>query len=148
MDNSFDSNKQGLIHKLWNKFVNRETISYVVVGVLTTVVNLVTFDLLCNKLHINDLVGNVIAWFIAVAFAYVTNNLIVFRSGIANPKKELEKVIKFFGARVVTLGIEEAGLLVFVTILHFNNMIVKLGLAVIVIIVNYVFSKLFIFNKK
>lgn len=133
--------------KLWRKFVNRETITYAIAGVLTTVVNLITFDLIANKMQVNDLLANVIAWILAVSFAYVVNNFWVFHSGIGKESKEIEKIVKFFGARLVTLGIEEAGILCFVTWLHFNNMAVKLGLAVIVIIVNYIFSKLYIFNK-
>ena len=133
--------------KLWKKFVNRETITYAIAGVLTTLVNLKTFDIIANKMKVNDLVANIIAWIIAVSFAYLVNNFWVFHSGIGKESKEVEKIFKFFGARLVTLGIEEAGILCFVTWLHFNNMVVKLGLAVIVIIVNYIFSKLYIFNK-
>ncbi|WP_157668669.1 GtrA family protein [Lachnoclostridium phytofermentans] len=132
---------------MWKKFVNRETITYAIAGVLTTLVNLITFDLIANKMHVNDLVANIIAWIFAVSFAYVVNNFWVFHSGVGKEYKEVEKILKFFGARLVTLGIEEAGILCFVTWLHFNNMVVKLGLAVIVIIVNYIFSKLYIFNK-
>ena len=137
---------QILIKKLWKKFVTRETISYVIVGILTTIINLLSFHLICNVLGVNELIANIIAWLIAVTFAYVTNNLIVFQSGIEEKTKELQKIIKFFSARLVTLGLEEIGLLIFVTFLHFPNMIVKLILGVFVIIVNYILSKLFIFN--
>ena len=137
---------QMMIKKLWKKFVTRETVSYVIVGLLTTAVNLVSFDIICNKWGVNHLIANVIAWVLAVTFAYITNNLIVFRSGIAETTKELQKIIKFFSARLVTLGLEEVGLLIFVTWLHFPNMIVKLVLGVLVIIVNYILSKLFIFK--
>jgi putative flippase GtrA len=140
--------EKSIIKRVWSKVVTKETISYAIVGVLTTVVNLVSFDILCNKLGWNELIGNVIAWLLAVSFAYVTNNLFVFGNGMEEKSKEITKIIKFFGARLVTLGIEELGLLVFVSFLEFPNMIVKLGLAVIVIIVNYLFSKLYIFNKK
>ena len=136
-----------LIKKIWDKLITKEMISYIVVGLLTTAVNLVSFDLICNKLGVHDLVANLIAWFLAVTFAYITNNLFVFGSGIEERHKEVSKIFKFFSARVVTLGIEELGILVFVKLLGFNNMIVKYGLAVIVILVNYVFSKLFIFTN-
>lgn len=136
------------LRKVWKKVVTKETISYAVVGVLTTVVNLISFHFVCNKLGYNELIGNVIAWFIAVTFAYITNNLFVFGNGIEEKSKETVKIIKFFGARLVTLGIEELGLFIFVSLIGFPNMLVKYGLAVIVIIVNYVFSKLYIFNNK
>jgi putative flippase GtrA len=140
--------EKSIIKRVWSKVVTKETISYAIVGGLTTVVNLVSFDILCNKLGWNELIGNVIAWLLAVTFAYVTNNLFVFGSGVEEKAKEISKILKFFGARLVTLGIEELGLLIFVSWLAFPNMIVKLGLAVIVIVVNYLFSKLYIFNKK
>lgn len=139
---------ESLTKKIWKKFVTKETISYVIVGVLTTIVNLISFDLLCNKIGWNELIANLVAWFLAVTFAYVTNNLFVFGSGIEEKAKEITKIIKFFAARLITLGIEELGILVFVSFLGFPNMLVKYGLAVIVIIVNYIFSKLYIFNKK
>lgn len=145
--NKNEVEKTSFIGKLWSMFVNRETITYAIAGVLTTVVNLFSFDLIANKMQVNDLVANIIAWVLAVTFAYVINNFWVFHSGIGKESKEIGKIAKFFGARLVTLGIEEAGILCFVTWLHFNNMVVKLGLAVIVIIVNYIFSKLYIFNK-
>lgn len=139
---------KNIIWRVWKKLVTKETVSYAIVGGLTTIVNLVSFDILCNKLGWNELIANVIAWFFAVTFAYVTNNLFVFGNGVEEKAKEVSKVIKFFGARLITLGIEELGLLVFVSILAFPNMLVKLGLAVIVIIINYLFSKMYIFNKK
>ena len=140
--------EKSIIKRVWSKVVTKETISYAIVGGLTTVVNLVSFDILCNKLGWNELIGNIIAWLLAVSFAYVTNNLFVFGNGMEEKTKEVSKIVKFFGARLVTLGIEELGLLVFVSMLAFPNMLVKLGLAFIVIVVNYLFSKLYIFNKK
>ncbi len=139
---------KGFIIRVWKKLVTKETISYAIVGVLTTLVNLISFHILCNILGWNELIGNIIAWLLAVSFAYVTNNLFVFASGVEEKSKEVSKIIKFFSARLVTLGIEELGLLIFVSWLAFPNMLVKLGLAVIVIVVNYIFSKLYIFTKK
>ncbi|MDD5934338.1 MAG: GtrA family protein [Clostridiales bacterium] len=137
-----------LFKRLWNKFVTKETVSYVIVGLLTTAVNLLSYRLLRIQFGINELLANIIAWVVAVIFAYVTNNLFVFGSGIEEKGKEITKIIKFFSARLVTLGIEEVGILIFVTWMKFPDMIVKLALAVIVIVVNYIFSKLFIFTKK
>lgn len=139
--------EKNLIKRLWKKFVTWETISYIVIGILTTAVNLISFHVLCNKMGIDELIANIIAWIIAVTFAYITNNLIVFRSGVEGKQKEIEKIVKFFSARLVTLGLEELGLLIFVTLLAFPNMIVKVVLGVLVIIVNYIFSKLYIFTK-
>ena len=132
----------------WNKFVNRETITYLIAGVLTTVVNFIAYYLFCNIMGIQNLIANGIAWVIAVIFAYVINDLWVFRSARAGIRREIEKIGKFFGARVLSFVVEEAGMFLFVDIIGWNNMIVKAALAVIVIILNYFFSKLYIFNKK
>lgn len=133
---------------LFKKLVNRETIFYVIFGVLTTAVNFLAYHLFCNVMHIPNLIANAIAWVVAVIFAYVTNYIWVFQSKFEGIGREAEKVIKFFGARAFSFLIEEAGMYVFVDLAGFNNMIVKLALAVIVIILNYIFSKLFIFVKK
>lgn len=133
---------------IWSKLVNRETITYIIAGVLTTIVNFISYYVFCNLLGIENLFANVIAWIIAVIFAYVINYVWVFRSKKGENKQELEKVSKFFGARLFSLGVEELGLYVFVNILNWNNLIVKASLAVIVIILNYFFSKVFIFNEK
>jgi len=92
--------------------------------------------------------SNIIAWIIAVLFAYVVNDIWVFKSIRNGLVAEIAKIIKFFAARVFSLLVEVLGLYVFTTLMSFNDLIVKAGLAVIVIILNYFFSKLFIFNKK
>ncbi len=140
MNEKKSQNKQSsLIMKLWKKYVTRELITYAVAGVMTTVVNLVLFHLLCNVWHLDEMIGNIIAWIGAVLFAYIINDIWVFRSKWEGSSKELSKFLKF---------VEEVGLFVFVKGLHFNNMIVKAALSVIVILMNYIFSKLFIFTKK
>lgn len=135
------------IEGLSKKVVNRETITYAIAGLMTTIVNFVSYEGL-YRLGIHNLVANALAWLIAVTFAYIVNKINVFRSRSEDVKAEITKVSKFFGARVVTLLIEEAGLLVFTEMIHFPRLLVKAGLAVIVIILNYLFSKLFIFNKR
>ena len=139
-----------LIAKIINKFMSREVITYLVAGGLTTLVNFVAYDVLCNKLGITNMVSNTIAWVIAVVFAYVVNNFWVFQSESADGKKESIKVVKFFGARIVTLIVESAGMYIFIDLmnLHRYNLIVKGFVAVIVIILNYIFSKWFVFQKE
>lgn len=132
----------------WDKYVNRETITYAIAGVLTTVVNYFSYYLFCRIIGIETLIANVIAWVIAVVFAYIINDKWVFRSLKVSIRNEIEKIIKFFGARIFSLIVEEVGLILFVSILGWNDLIVKAALAVVVIIMNYFFSKLFIFNKK
>ncbi len=141
----------------------KELIIYVVFGVATTVVNLLVFKLsnmaLGEELY---LVSNIIAWIAAVVFAYITNKLWVFESKSWSAKVLAKEIPSFFAARVFSFIIEEAGLFLFVDILKFEtlkidvfgivtiggHMIAKIILGVIVVILNYLFSKLFIFKKK
>ena len=137
-----------LYQKYLSKYVNRETITYLISGVLTTIVNYVTYVICSKVFEIDKYMSNIIAWIIAVLFAYVVNDIWVFKSIRNGLVAEIAKIIKFFAARVFSLLVEVLGLYVFTTLMSFNDLIVKAGLAVIVIILNYFFSKLFIFNKK
>ena len=141
--------------ELIKKFINKETIIYLVFGVLTTVVNFVVFkifDVIFTSVTNTDLtlLTNFIAWVAAVVFAYVTNKLWVFESKswkISVLKKEIPS---FVGARVLTLGIEQLGLLIFITWLGFEKysldvfgifsvggkMLVKAGLALVEVVTN------------
>ncbi len=140
--------EKNVIKKLWELFVNRETITYGIAGVSTTVVNFIAYHLFCNIIGIPNLIANAIAWVIAVSFAYVVNARWVFQDKQEDAAGESRKIIKFFGARVVTFGVEELGMFILVDLLHGPNLIMKAAVAVLVIILNYIFSKLFVFTKK
>ena len=139
------------------KLFNRETASYLVFGVLTTVINYIVFGLILRFFGTKaTLIANVIAFVVAVTFAFITNKLYVFGSrdwSVAVLKKELPS---FLGARLFSLGLEELGLWICLIkgvegleIFRINGMMIaKLVLAVIVIVLNYVFSKFFIFKKE
>lgn len=134
------------IKKLWQLVVNRETVSYIIAGVLTTVVNFASYEGL-YRLGLSNLWANGWAWVIAVTFAYIVNKRNVFMSKSSGMKEEASKLTKFFGARLITLGVEQSGMYIFVDRLGIYRLLVKACLAVIVIILNYIFSKLYIFNK-
>ncbi len=136
------------VKKYWSKFVNRETITYIFAGIMTTMVNFITYYVLCNILGIENLIANTIAWVAAVSFAYIVNDLWVFQSERESFFKECVKVFKFFGARILSFIIEQIGMFLFVNLLKCNNLIVKAFLAVIVIILNYLFSKVYIFKNQ
>lgn len=142
------NNLQEKLKPYLDKLINRETITYAVAGVLTTFVNFLAYHMLCNVVGIENLIANGIAWVIAVIFAYLINDLWVFQAKSAGIRDEIEKISKFFGARIFSFIIEESGMFLFVDVMKLNNLIVKAGLAVIVIILNYIFSKMFIFTKK
>lgn len=135
-----------LISKLIKKVVNRETITYIIAGVLTTIVNFISYESL-YRLGFKNLTANAIAWVIAVTFAYIMNKKQVFLSKSKSIHDEARKVSKFFGARLITLGVEQLGMYIFIDVLGFYRLLVKAIIAVIVIILNYIFSKIFIFNK-
>ena len=137
----------GVFKKLIRIVTSREFITYGITGVLTTLVNYSSYHILCNILGIENLIANAIAWVIAVTFAYIVNAKIVFLSKKVSIKSEALKVTKFFGARVLSFVVEELGMLVFVNLLGYNNLIVKAVLAVVVIIMNYIFSKVYIFKS-
>lgn len=135
------------MNKLIKKIVNKETISYTVAGICTTLVNLISYEIL-YRLGLSNLIANGLAWIIAVAFAYVVNKWNVFHSKSESSLDETVKIIKFFTARVVTLGVEQAGMYLFVEVLGIYRWFVKGALAVIVIVINYIFSKFYIFKRK
>ena len=128
------------------KLFNRETILYLVFGVLTTAVNYAVYYI-CRGIGIDYKIANVIAWIFAVIFAFVTNKLFVFESKSWQPAVVLRELVLFAGARVFSLLIEEGFLLFTVEVLHGNDRIMKLIAAVFVVIINYFFSKFFIFKK-
>jgi len=135
-----------LIQRLYGLFINRETITYAVAGGMTTAVNFISYEGL-YRLGVPNLTANALAWVIAVTFAYIVNKINVFRSHSTDVKEEATKISKFFGLRIITLGVEQAGMFLFVERLGLHRLIVKAGLAVIVIVLNYLFSKLFIFRR-
>ena len=129
---------------LINKY--RDVILYLIFGVCTTVVNLAVFWVLTSPLKVNELIANIIAWILAVLFAFLTNRDLVFHAGKSG--SVISQMIKFYLGRAITLALEEAMLLVFITLLHFNSMAVKTTAQVLVIVLNFVISKLIIFRKK
>ena len=132
--------------ELIKKVINKETISYVVFGVLTTVINIVVFNL-CE--YIMDYkVANVIAWIAAVAFAFVTNKLYVFESKSWEIKLVGKEAAGFIGARLVSLAADMLFMIFAVEYLHMMKLLAKIISNVFVMIINYVFSKLVIFKKK
>ncbi|MBR6644517.1 MAG: GtrA family protein [Clostridia bacterium] len=125
----------------------REIIVYVIVGGITTVINMVIHIGLVELTKLHELVIVFIAWFFAVIFAYIVNKLWVFQSKSFKKDVLVHEIISFTGARVFSLGVEELIFLTFVTWLNMNQYVIKAVAAIIIIIINYVFSKLVIFKK-
>ena len=142
----------------WEKFpkiLNRETVSYVLFGVLTTLVNIFSYLPLYKALTqtgmadpVVNIISNTTAWVLSVLFAYVTNKLFVFRSKTVTAAAAWREFLLFVGARLASYGVDMAGMLLLVNGLHIHNGIAKIVTNVMVMIMNYFFSKLFIFNKE
>lgn len=120
---------------------------YLVFGVLTTVVNYLVYLPCYNLLGLSAAVSNVIAWAVAVVFAFLTNKPFVFRSYDWSAETVIPELTKFVGCRVASGGAESAILLLTVDILGWNGNLWKLITSVLVVVLNYVASKLLVFRK-
>ena len=133
---------------------HKEIVLYIVFGVLTTLVNFIIYYPLVNIKAMEPhkswwvLVVNVIAWIFAVAFAFVTNKLIVFESKEVDRKTVLVQLTSFVGSRLFSLLVEEGILALFVSLLNYSENLWKLIAAVFVVILNYFFGKFLVFRKK
>ena len=133
---------KALIEKYW------EVLIYLVFGVLTTVVNYVIYLPVYNILGLSAALSNAIAWVGAVAFAYLTNKPFVFKSHDWSMKTVVPELTKFVGCRVASGAAETVILLLTVDMLHWNGNLWKLLTSVLVVILNYIASKLLVFRKK
>lgn len=136
------------IKELYLKY--KEIINYLIFGVLTTLVSLIVYYLLVftflnpsNPIELQ--IANILSWVAGVAFAYFTNRKFVFKS---KEKNKIKEASKFVMARLVTLIMDMLIMWIGVTILHGNDKIMKLLSQVIVIVSNYLFSKLIVFKEK
>ena len=125
-----------------------DILAYLVFGVLTTVVNYLVYLPCYNLLGFPAVVSNVIAWVVAVAFAYLTNKPFVFHSHDWSAKTVVPELTKFVGTRVASGGIESAIIWIAVDLLGGNGNLWKLVTSVLVVILNYIGSKLLVFRKK
>lgn len=133
------------------KLFNRETAAYIVFGVLTTAINYVVFGVILHFFGTGStLWANIIAFIVAVTFAFITNKLWVFESRSWSKSALKKEIPSFLGARLFSLALEEFGLWICLEAGFGASgmMVAKLALAVLVVILNYVFSKFFIFKKE
>ena len=138
-----------MIEKI-NAFVQKhmDIVSYLFFGVLTTVVNYIVYLPLYNVLCLPAALCNGIAWVASVAFAYLTNKPFVFKSHDWSRKTVIPELLKFVGCRVGSGLAETAIIFLTVDVLSTNGNIMKIITSVLVVILNYVGSKLFVFQKK
>ena len=133
--------------KIYKKY--EELINYLIIGILTTVVSLATYYLLTltildanNKVYLQ--IANIISWLASVTFAYFTNRKFVFK---VKNKSNIKECLNFYISRISTLLIDMIIMYIFVSILKFDNKIVKLVAQVVIIILNYILSKFIVFKS-
>ena len=140
------------IKSLFQKY--REIIMYLVFGVMTTIVSWGSYVIFIRFIGLNITPGKAISWICAVTFAYITNKLWVFDSKSWNPKTVAREVISFFAARGVTGTMEIFGVPALVKlgldqkIFGTKGMLANIIMSVLVVVLNYVFSKIIVFRKK
>lgn len=144
------------------RLLTGEAVKYMAFGVITTAVNFVVYFAVTAVLGDDMyLAANVVAWMVAVAFAYITNKLWVFESRSWKRNIVLKELGTFVSARLFSLGVEELGLFVALDIMNIDSWaldiaglsigggtLAKLSLQILIIVLNYIFSKLVIFRKQ
>lgn len=141
------------MRKLWDlgwKIYKKqeEMVNYLIFGFLAFVLSVVIFYIFANMVGLNEQIANIISWIICVIFCFFTNKLFVFKSKDKDTRGNIREFIDFILARLATLVIENAILFIMIELLFVNNMISKLVGQFVVIVTNYVLSKLWIFKKK
>lgn len=133
------------IRALINK--HYDILAYLFFGVMTTAVNYLVYLPCYNMLGLSAAVSNVIAWVVAVAFAYLTNKPFVFHSHDWTVKTVVPELTKFVGSRVASGALETGIIFLTVDYLAWNGNVMKLVTSVLVVVINYIASKLLVFRK-
>ena len=123
-------------------------IRYLFFGGLTTLLNLGLYALFTRIFIWDENFSNVLAVVISVLFAYITNKLFVFKKHTNSLSELFRECLSFFGGRGLTIALDIGGLYLFYTVIGFPDMIVKVTINIIVVILNYVISRFFVFVKK
>ena len=122
----------------------KETINYIIVGGLTTIVSILSYNIF-RFISSNVTLCTILSWICAVSFAYFANRTFVFQS---KNKNYLKEISSFVGSRIFSLLVEIAFMFVTVNLIHINDRIAKILVQFIILVLNYITSKLFVFKKK
>lgn len=126
----------------------REGILYLFFGGCTTLVNIVTYALATRTLGMNTVAASVLSWLLSVLFAYATNRKWVFASAACGVKAVVAEMVRFFAGRIATGAMDIAIMYVAVDMLGAPDMVMKVLSNILVIVLNYVISKLMVFRNK
>lgn len=135
------------MNKIKEKLLNKEVIMYIIFGIATTLVNLIISFILEGIIKINGEIASAIGIIASILFAYFTNRKWVFNTEAKGFKENIKEFGKFVFGRALTMLIEQGGVIIFYTHMSLPFMPVKLSLTIIVIILNFFFSKFFAFTK-
>ena len=131
---------------LYQKY--KDVIPYAIFGILTTLVNIVSYWFFAHPLKVAVMPSTLIAWFLAVLFAYLTNRKWVFHSTASSLSEIKKEILSFFVCRLATGVLDWVCMFVFVDLLGFYDVIIKVIANILVIVLNYVASKRVIFKRK
>ena len=126
---------------------NNPVLKYIFLGGCATLVNLISYYILRVTTNLNLNIANTISVFIAMMFAYYTNSKFVFESKAETIKDTLSEFFKFVSARLVTMAVEVGGVWFMSEVIRMNDYIAKLVIQFIVLVLNYILSKFFVFKK-
>lgn len=135
-----------MLKKMYTKLMNPEVISYLIFGVLTTGVDWIVYTVM-RHVGVDYRFATGVSWFASVIFAYVTNKLFVFHNNTFTLSYLWKECLSFFACRISTGIFNLLAMMLLVDGLHMNEYLGKILIAVVVVILNYVGSKLFIFRK-
>ncbi|WP_026692812.1 GtrA family protein [Peribacillus kribbensis] len=126
--------------------ISKELVRYLIIGVLTTLINIASFYILTEWLMFNYKVSTVVSWFLSVFFAYVTNKYYVFSSKTTSKSGLVKEIGNFFLFRILSLLLDFLTMLVLVELLSINDLISKVIANILVVLFNYAASRLVIFK--
>lgn len=145
----FDRIMEWKILSIFNPFYKKykEVLLYLFFGGLTTFISIGSYAFFDISMHMDPMIANIFSWILAVLFAYVTNRIWVFDSNAEGMKGIIQEMVSFFGGRVATLLMEEVILYVGINLLSMNSIGVKVAAQILVLVGNYLISKLFVFKS-
>ena len=128
--------------------MHKELLLYLFFGGASFIVSVGSYTYFDLSLNLNELIANFWSWILALLFAYITNKIWFFNIRTITIALLLKEIIKFFTGRLATLLVEECILYIFITKLDFGSIAVKIFAQIVVIILNYIISKVIVFKEK
>ena len=135
-----------MIKRIFEKY--SDVIPYLFFGVCTTLVNVIVYWICAHLCMLGTMVSTIVAWILAVLFAYLTNRKWVFKSNAYKKSEILKEITSFFGCRIFTGIVDWLCMFIFVEVFKLDDVVIKIIANIIVIVLNYLASKLIIFKKR